>query len=402
MDRRCCCRRGCLLFRDEFNRPDNPVLGSSWYEPVGWNTAEIHGYCPNSTPNPAHGAVRVPYGSGPGAAIWTKPHPKGSAYMQGRIYTLDDHLLVGSGLSVELWEAVEYDPATHEIGAMHVARYTLSEPKPVISLFTRLGLDGPTIELADDEVLGITQGEEDPERPTPCSNVFRRLFFATLNSSAFCANISHAVLSLVQANPDWSLYGSAMDRCYSGFGLGALGPPADPVDLHVDKWQLWDVYDNNPICPYCGCGCGDYVMPAELTITVHGTGCMAQVEGYSTTLTWNRLDGNWQGALDTPCAGWQITLNCPAMAPPFTIGEFRLVIYGSCHDSDPCLNGIRKASPASTCDPLDLLFGAQGVEGNPCEYEPWCVSYVDLACGCCPPDPMKEGIQGCYWFEVTE
>jgi hypothetical protein len=331
--------------------------------------------------------------------------------MQSRIVTLNDQLLFGTNLRVELMLAVEFDPVSKAIGAMHVAQLVLATD-PYIKLFVRDGLDGATIELADDEIDTPGLGSFDPERPAPCDPVYRRTFTAILNSSAFCAYVSSATLSTVMANPNWSLYGSTLDRWYSGFSLNALKPPADSEELHVDDWALRDVYDNNPDCEFCACGCGDYVMPGELTVTLHADGCLSSVDGSTATLYWDRLTQRWQGEMVTACVSWIIGVSCPAMVPPFVMGDFTLQISvhpteppgGSCYASDPCAaetSQSRKASPASTCNPLDLLFGAGGAAG--CWYDPWKVACSDLDCApCCPGSfPPPPGTCAEFWFEVT-
>ena len=402
--RRCspCCYGDCVLFSDDFNRANNVDLESSWYEPPGHDALEIEAYCPGGTPTIAHGAVVAPFGSGGGGAIWQKPHPKRSATMQARIYTLDDHLLIGSGLAVELLLGVEFDPVTKQLGAMHVATFTLSDP-PVITLSTRVGMDGATTGIAEDTVEGLTIGSPDPDRAGPCGERYRRMFIATLNGNAFCASISNAFLSLVSGNPDFSLYGSSLDRWYSGFAVSALEPPDDEEELYVDEWELLETYDTNPNCGYCGCGCGSETLPPELTVTVHAEGCMAAVDGETATLTWDRAIQNWTGTMVTDCTTWDLTLTCPSMEPPFEATEFTLCITGECFDSDPCgvppLN-CRLSSADSTCDPLLLEFGCNDVEGD-CDHDPFRVAWSDLACPCCEPDPMEEGYHGSFCFSVT-
>jgi len=378
-----------VISSDAFNRANSVTLGSNWHEPAGFDNFEIEAYCPNGTPTILQGAIVTPYDTGPSGAIWEEPHPEPSASMHARIYTLNDHLLSGTGLSVSLLLGVEFNPVTKVLGAMHVATLTLDDPM-VITLSTRVGMDGAATGIASEEVVGETIGHLDPDRAGICVPPYRRLFIATLNDSVFCASISDAVLSAVYGNSDFSLYTGGSDRWYTGIGSGSLEPPAEEKELYLDEWEWWQAFETHEDCPMCSCDCDGIVLPAELTVTARATGCMSPADGKTTTLTWDRLTGNWTGRMTFSCPygtiDWDITLTCPEIGSDPE--DFTLIIVGECFDSDDCRDGPinqRLATEAdSTCDPLFLSFGCPpGTQSGDCDHDSFFVYESDLACSCC-------------------
>jgi hypothetical protein len=276
---------------------------------------------------------------------------------------------------------------------MHEARLIFSDP-PTINLYTRYGLAAAPTLKASGEVQGMTGG---------AGGI--RGFYATLNSDTFCANVTHSVLSHVHANTDWSAYGTGgLDPWYSGIEVTRLD--SGPVnELYVDNWELWQTHETHRVCPFCQCVCAGIVLPGTLTVTAHGTGCMADVDGEETTITWDRSLSNWTGTMTTSCTEWGLTLTCPPRAWPFDITQFTLAITGECFDSDPCSGpggNNRPASDRSSCVPLWMEFGRCGSILGDCDVDPFIVYNSDLACPCCTPDIMDpSGINGTFCFEVT-
>lgn len=428
--RRCCC--GCTMFLDNFNRAESSILGRSWYEPPSFNGFEIDWYCPSGTPIVNFGALHAPYGLGswpseatgtgtgtdaPGwywpitcAAVWEQPHQDGVYQMQNRIYVLDDDDLFTTGLVVELHLAIEYDPDTKSVGGMHIARLVYGPSNQRIDLLTRSGYDGAEKILASTGATGMTAGNIDTERSAcaaPDDIRRRRLFTATMNEEAFCANIENAPIDSVFAAPDWTYYGSG-DRWYGGVGASSLPDTETEQSIWMDNWELRKTYDTDTDCPYCICKCLGIAMPDTLTITLRSSGCMGGINGSSAFLSWDYDDGAWTGTMVTACVTWNFTLTCPALDGDSPQG-YLLEVTGSCLDSDPC-GHQRKASYFSTCDPLWLVFGCTDESvpdsgtgtGQDCDHDPFKVSKSDLACPCCTPDLNPPGgYHGWYCFEVT-
>lgn len=335
--RLCCCREGCVIFEDNFNRPDAATLGDNWIDGTsGWS-------------------INTNRAVGTGVAILDIPHPTPSGSMVVSLLTVDEEIGDIYRLLLNVLDDANYHVATLTITG--VADGTIALGKVVDGVYTLIR------SLAIVSLTGTS-----------------RRFGASISDDEFCASATNTVLSLVYALGPPTLI---TDGIYSGMD----GERSESV-VTVDDFVFAHHAQTKLGCSTCVCSCEGSYLPPVLTATLTGTGRMSGLS-CSFDLLWDRLTGDWFGSANCCGQPFEVRLFCPESSE---LEDYRVDIIG-CTDSDVVgtvgVDGYVAAGERTTndgtCAPVYLLFG------------PFYVSAMDLACAC-GFDFMNDGT---FILEIT-
>ena len=297
MSRRCCCLRpGCLIFEDDFNRPNSPSLGSKWLADLG-------------EPNIFSNTLRMPPDS---RAICTVPHPVWDATCVINFNMLD----IEEG---DIFRGI-VDFVDDEDDPLY-RNYLFGEYEagPGVSGWLKVGSAVGGVASYKHVVAAGWRAEGDPNVLYVCRTP--RGIYAIVGPGA------HA----------WA--------CVGLTGVGSYEPrrwktglenPGEST-IHVDDFQFWQHAHTDPDCPFCGCECFDgdefWCMPKTLTLTFRAPGvdqlCSCW-DGIQLTLTYDPLSmysPRWRGQAVIP------TWEC--QGPPLPTIRFALdcITGGQCGSS---------------------------------------------------------------------
>lgn len=320
--RRCCCRAGCVIFEDNFNRADAATLGDNWIDGgSGWSVASNRA-------------------TGTGVAILDIPHPTPSGSMVVSFTTIDEEIGDVYKILLNVLDDQNYHVATLTITGSSDG--TIALGKVVGGVYTLIR------SLAIVSLTGTS-----------------RQFGASISSKEFCASATNTVFSLVYALAPPTLITNGI---YSGMD----GERSESV-ITVDDFSFGHHAETRAGCSTCVCSCDGAYLPPTLTATLTGTGRMSGLS-CSFTLNWDRTIGSWSGS--ATCCGQPFTLSlfCPESS---AVEDYAVELVG-CTDSDVIgvvgVDGYIAAGERTTndgtCSPVYLLFG------------PFYVSSSDLVCAC--------------------
>lgn len=328
-----CCCQSCIIFTDNFNRPNNTELGEYWKDNGPGFKIEDETAKPNFSFS---------------IAILEVPHP-----------VPDESMVV----SFTIKDEVENSGTKYRL--ILNSQLTATPTNFYFADFIRNGMNDSIIKLgicsggtetilAQDVVLGLIGNT--------------RVFEARLADKEFCATVSQSTLSYVGTSP-LALFANGYYAGMAVFSSAAV----------LDDFTFSEHFETNPDCPYCLCLCEGKYLPPVLRVTIEaepvGTpedpkNCTRlDLLGLCTFLIfWDRMTNTWHGS--TTCCEtyeyvsgqiWEVAVVCPSISgDPYSIV---LNILQGCINSCATCSGPQYPYEAS-CDPLELLYGPFNVEGT--------------------------------------
>lgn len=218
--RRCCCKRGCDIVHDDFNRADSTTIGSSWVEESGeW---EIDSNTLTET-------------TGTGIIRTTKRHPANHPTGHYGVTFLNlqhgnKYRLLFNVLDDENYYYVEY--------------YYWLSGQTNMSTLTIGQVEG----IADTVVDSVTQ-----QAPEPGRN--EALIMCRLNSGVYTTSASTGQLAVCGLSDN-------------GGRRAGLANASGSNALAFDDFTWDEHYNSNKDCEACFCNCGGYCIPSKLTMTI--------------------------------------------------------------------------------------------------------------------------------------
>lgn len=328
----CCCKRSCIIHRDEFDRENSSDLGPPWKEEVGeWS---VHGHRLVEEGTPGARVIcqeRVP--KGPDSET---PGPW-SHYMHVSIAVHDEQ--VGDSYSL----LGQYKDHLNYIEG----RYTrLAAGKARIELYSVTG--GNSTLLDSNDEFYLSDPDRNPRWLSLCITEKSMIF--DMDDTSMCFVVADTVII-----PDGHL---------SGISHGNSHESA------FDHWTLNKDWADDHKCSQCpDCRCSDVLLPRELQAVYRAEGDCGILDGITVPLK-TALCGadqkggphyQWDGVVDSGClalAEPRLSLVCPGSAADIT--EWKLIISESGkYPYDACISGtpaVAYARPESTCAPLNLVF----------------------------------------------
>lgn len=341
--RNCCCRRDCPIFSDNFDRADNTNVGPDWVE-----ESEDSEIVSNTLQIPAGGSVRT---------VLTHPTGHQSGVLQATF------LGMAVGTSYQL-TVNHIDEDNFHFGQLDVE----ADDSLTYSIGTRSGGSDTILESR-------TYGPVDLED----------MDFE--NTVRLCR--SKEAIWFVDQEGTEEIWACVADN--GGRKAGLANPSGGDVEFDDFAWS--EHYMTNPTagCGDCGCECGDYeCLSKSLLLTIYAGPddviCGDCLDGVSFPLEHWRgpaPDGNlvtvWRG--ESPALPLSPNLGCGGgtRTYPFRL-ECRPEGYFLCDELSSECNYVPPdgeecevdgdtgdgafALPASTCDPLFLVFPMHECEGD--------------------------------------
>ena len=237
-DRRCCCgSAGCLIFQDDFNRPNSTNLGSKWREDLG--NSEIWA-----------NSLRMPPSS---RVICTIPHRRWDATCVARVNMEDMtegdifRLIIDHDDETGNYLFGEYEVGAAENGILKVGSAIAGIAQYHHSLASIHG------DLPGENFLEVCRS--------------RTGLFATMASGIIV----------------WHCIG---EYPLKPFKAGVDNPGASTISF--DNFQFLEHFTTNPVCPSCYCECWDglqfHCLPKTLLLTITASGLCACMDGWQLPL----------------------------------------------------------------------------------------------------------------------
>lgn len=374
----CTCCESCIIYVDEFDRPDKNQLDSPWMN----EGPEFQVKSNNAQPNQPESE-----------AILEVPHPKQSTSMVVWLNTVDEP--EEKGVVYRLIVNAAIDAPSAPGGNKTCNSYYFAE-------FVRNGLNDSIIRLGvnsngsesilkEDTIMGLTGTQ--------------REFYCKIADYEFCAGITNSVLSFVGMSLEPGLHHE--DGWYSGMGVRLaddrddleginMESPSTPI-VKIRDFYFSEHFQTNKRCSSCLCKCDYYnELPPTLCVRVwpdpNDCDRLDLLAPCEFQIHWNRVSSRWEGGgmccesnyVQPSGQYWELIFNCP-----------KTNYYGQYDPSlasaallQGCLNSCGK--PQGTCGSLDPPVVAKC---SPLEitFGPVFVSALDLGCFCSSKSPFNRG-----------
>lgn len=365
----CTCCQTCIIYKDDFDRPDKNQLDSPWMnEGTEFSVSSL-----NAIPDFAESE-----------AILSVRHPKNSPSMVAYMNTLDEP--ENENVVYRLIVNAEIDDPLTPGGPKTSNNYYFADfvRNGINDSIIRLGVNsnGSEIILKEDTVFGLTGTQ--------------REFYCKIADYEFCAGVSSAALSFVGLVLSPSMHNG--DGFYSGMGVRLkddrddldgidMDDPDTPI-VKIRNFTFSEHFQTNKRCSSCLCKCDTQTeLPPTLNVRIwpdpdncERLNLLAPCEFQ---IHWNRFAARWEG--ETMCCEggynsntgerWRVIFNCPNRN---YYGQFDPMLAVAAI-LDGCINSCGK--PQGTCGELGFPIAATC---NPLEftYGPVFVSAFDLTCLC--------------------
>ena len=327
-DKRCCCGHpGCLIFEDDFNRPNSTNPGSNWLEDVGDS-------------NIFNETLRLPAGA---RVICTVPHPERNATCYALVELKDIQEGDRYRLIVDYIDD-EDDPlydtylfGEYVAGAGGVGILKVGSGVGNIVTYKHSVVSG---HMGADDYLIVCRSQTG--------------LYAAMSISTF----AWACVGLAG-------FGAYEDRPWKA----ALENPGSST-VRFDNFEYWQHEHTNPNCPGCECDCEGWCVGKNLLLTFEAYDDCGCLDAATIALAWDvdrAADWVWNGAAELP--HWE----CPEQFPKETYEfdlkcgatpeewQLRIVQFtGACAEEPGWIHdgGQVYAYPSSyTCHPFSLTFG---------------------------------------------
>lgn len=371
----CTCCKSCVIYYDEFTRPDKNQLDNPWMNEGKDFSVKSGCAVPNEPES---------------EAILKVPHPNNRTVMVAQMQTLDEPIEKGVVYRLIVNAVIDEatPPSTQDVcESYYFADFVRNGMNDSI---IRLGVHsaGSDTILKQDVVLGLTGTQ--------------RIFYARFGEYEFCAGVESAVLSqVVIPIGDGVAY---QDGVYSGMGArlsddraNLEGIDMDDPDTPIVKiawFKFLDHFDNNKLCQSCICKCDQsHLLPPTLYVRIwpDPDDCprLDLLKPCEFEIHWNRVDATWRGekmCCESPYyqsgQRFELVFSCPGTN-----------YYGELDPEqaaaallDGCLNSCGK--PPGTCGRLDLASAS--CEPMEFTFGPVFVSASDLLCWCTTKDQISD------------
>lgn len=364
----CSCCKSCIIYYDEFVRPDKIQLDAPWMNEGPEFKVEQYYAVPNLPES---------------EAILEVPHPDDKQVMVVKMQTFDEPIEQNVVYRLILNAVIDdpLPPSTQKTCENYY--YAEFVRNGTNSSIIRLGARGAGHDsiLKEETIVGLTGTQ--------------REFTAVIGENEFCASVTNSVLSFVGITINESII--YQEGRYSGMQVRMkdddndlvgydMNAPTTPK-VRIKSFTFSDHFDNNKICGSCLCRCDAL---HEIPPTIYARiwpdpdDCkrLDLLAPCEFELHWDRFSARWEG--EGMCCqnyyynsgqNWKLIFTCPTRN---YYGQFDPMLAPASL-LEGCLNSCGK--PPGTCGELGYPISASC---SPMEftYGPVFVGGLDLTCLC--------------------